>query len=356
MVKKSQFAFIFLAVLLSACAPVATSTSAPAAPTGEETPLEPIAEPTNTLEPVDIKVGILPLASYAPLYFAQAEGYFTEQALNVELVPFPVGPEILVALIQGDIDVNGYSLDIAILKAIAEGAGVRIVADKGFFDPNGCTNAALMARGDVLDSGQLDDLSNILNLVVQGNKSVAINSYAFDLLLEPVGLSVDDLQLVDIPVPNRLDAFQNGAIDISVIGEPGITRITNAGAARIWIPYEDLLPGVQTGLLAFGPTLTQENREAGNRFMLAYLKGVRLYNEGKTDRNVELMAEFTQLDPEEARQMCWQSFTSDGSINADGMIDFQEWGVGKGLIDAVVPVEEFWDGSFLEFANQALEE
>ncbi len=352
MFKKSQYAFIFLVVLLSACAPGATPSPPPPALTGEQTPLEPGEEPTNTVEPIDIKVGIYNLASYAPLYFAQAEGYFAEQGLNVELVPFTPGPEITVALIQGDIDVNGNSVNLATFKAVAAGTGVRIVADKGFYDPNGCTNAGLMVRNEILDSGQLDDLNNINDLIVQTSPAEVYVNFTLDILLEPIGLHFEDLGGVDVPLANRMEALQNGALDVATVGEPGITRMLNAGIARVWVGYEDVIPGAQLGLIAFGPTITLENREAGNRFMLAYLRGVRLYNEGKTDRNVELMAEFTQLDPEEVRQMCWQSFTSDGSINADSMIAFQAWSVGKGLIEAVVPVEEFWDGSFLEFADQ----
>jgi NitT/TauT family transport system substrate-binding protein len=212
-----------------------------------------------------------------------------------------------------------------------------------------------MARNEVLDSGQLEALSNITNLVLGSSQAVAFPNYVLDILLEPAGLSIDDLKVVDIPVPNRLDALQTGAIDIAPLGEPWITRVANAGAGRIWIGYEDLLPNSQSGILAFGPTLTEQNREAGNRFMLAYLEGVQLHNEGKTDRNIKLMAEFTQLDPEEVSQMCWQSFTADGSIDADSMIAFQEWALEKGLVDAVLTEEEFFDGSFLEFANQAIE-
>ncbi len=355
MLKQKLITFALISVLLAACAPGATPSPPPPAPTGEQPTSEQAAVPTNTFEPVDINVGIFNLASYAPLYFAQAEGYFAEQGISVELVPFTTGSELLVALIQGDIDVMGYAVDLSTFTAIAEGTGVRVVADKGFYDSNSCASAGWMARNEVLDSGQLDDLSNVPNLILQSSQAVAFYNYTLDVLLEPVGLSTDDLEVVDIPLANRLDALQTGAIDIASLGEPWITRVSNAGVARLWIGYNDLIPDSQAGILAFGPTLTQDNREAGNRFMIAYLKGVRLHNEGKTDRNIELMAEFTQLDPEEVRQMCWQAFTADGSINAENMIDFQEWAFEKGLIDAVVPLEEFWDGSFLEFANQALE-
>ncbi len=351
MLKKGHFAIIFLAVLLSACAPVVSPAQTTIA-TAEEPAETTTEEATATFEPVNLKVGLQPYSSNLPVYLAQAEGFYAEQGLNVEFVPFTSAQDATVALIQGDIDVFGTSLIVSPLTAIAEGVGIKFVADKGFLDPNGCPYAAWVARTGLLESGQLDELSNIANLKVLVGPAT---DYALDVLLESVGLTTTDLNGVDIPSQNLLDGFQNGALDVALVGEPGLTRLLNAGVAEIWKPWQEYMPGGQLALLWYGPTITEQNREAGNRFMVAYRKGVEQYNEGKTDRNVELMAEFTQLDPVEVRQICWQSFTPDGSINFDTLMDFQEWAVAKGLLDAVVPMESFWDGSFLEYANSHLE-
>ena len=49
--------------------------------------------------------------------------------------------------------------------------------------------------------------------------------------------------------------------------------------------------------------------------MIAYLKGVRQYNQGKTDRNVEILAKYTEMKPEEVKQSCWIPMRSDGMID-----------------------------------------
>ena len=84
------------------------------------------------------------------------------------------------------------------------------------------------------------------------------------------------------------------------------------------------------------------------------LKAVRQFNEGKTERNLELLAEFTGLDRELLEQACWPSLRDDGQINVQSILDFQAWAVEKGYLDSPVTEEQFWDPSFVEYASEVL--
>jgi NitT/TauT family transport system substrate-binding protein len=83
---------------------------------------------------------------------------------------------------------------------------------------------------------------------------------------------------------------------------------------------------------------------------------VRQYNEGKTERNLDIIEEATQLDRELLSQSCWPPIHSDAEISVEGMMDFQNWAMEKGYIDRVLSEDEFWDASFVEYASQALDE
>ena len=39
--------------------------------------------------------------------------------------------------------------------------------------------------------------------------------------------------------------------------------------------------------------------------MAGYLMGVKQYNEGKTDRNLAILSNYTHLDQELLKQTCW---------------------------------------------------
>ncbi len=357
MFKKLLVIYILVVILITGCSPAATATSPITAPT--EAPaatVEPTSMPTAvaTAEPVTIKIGLFPYSSYAPLYYAIAEGYYAEQNIEVEIVEFTKQSDAVAALASGQIDVSGGVLDVATLTAISSGSGMKIVADKGYVDPaSTCPYGAWMVRKDLLASGKLDDLNNLKGMKVVLTKA-GFFEYAMDKLLTPSGLSVDDIEIVEMPAPSRLEALSTGAIDIAQVGEPWITRTLAAGAGDLWYPFETSQPNAQYAVLWFGPSITTNNPDAGNRFMTAYLKAVRQYNEGKTEQNVNLMAEFTKSTPEEASASCWQSFTQDGHINLDFIQDFQQWAVDKGYADRVMESDEYWDGSYLEYARQQL--
>lgn len=337
MSKKLFIALISMLVLLSACSSSgASGTSADG-------------------ELLELNVAIFPYSSHLPIYIAEQEGYFTEEGLDITYIRFTATSDALVALIQGRIDVTASTLTEGTFKAMAEGSGVRYVADKGYLNESSCTNTAWLVRTEIIESGILDDLGNIANLNISYRDTNSAFNFAMDQLLEPIGLSSEDLHISYVPVGNLVEAFSQGTVDVTGTGEPWVSRIVNSGAAEVWLGWQEYMPGDQLATIWYGPTLTQENRDAGMRFMLAYQRGVQQYNEGKTDRNVELMAEFTQLEPEEARLICWPSFSSDGSINFRTVQDFQQWAVEKGSLDDVLSVEEYWDGDFLEYANQALE-
>ena len=121
---------------------------------------------------------------------------------------------------------------------------------------------------------------------------------------------------------------------------------------RILQTAEELLPDAQAAVMLYGPKLLDENPEVGERFMTAYLQGVRQYNEGATDRNVEILAKNIQLEPDLLREMCWLPIRADGSINLDSTLDFEQWAVARGYLDETVAPEAFWDGRFIEAAAQ----
>jgi NitT/TauT family transport system substrate-binding protein len=160
--------------------------------------------------------------------------------------------------------------------------------------------------------------------------------------------------VVDLPPPVQMQALEEGTIDVALMGEPFVTMAVGAGYGVIWMPLEQVVPDFQHAATLYGPGLL-DNPDAGNRFMVAYLKAVRQYNEGLTERNLELMAEFSGLDQALLEGICLPPIRDNGQINADTILDYQEWAVGQGYLDRVVEEDEFWDPAFVEYASQVLD-
>ncbi|MCJ7663650.1 MAG: ABC transporter substrate-binding protein, partial [Desulfobacterales bacterium] len=56
-----------------------------------------------------VKIGHLTLVPSLPTYVAMEKGFFAEQGLKVELIPFQSGTDIMDALVAGRIDANCMS-------------------------------------------------------------------------------------------------------------------------------------------------------------------------------------------------------------------------------------------------------
>lgn len=331
--KYAMSVFLALALLLPACAPTRVERRQP--------------------EPVTLKVLLPPFLNLAPIFIAEKEGYFAEQGLQIESVHLDSFAAAIPALAQGELDVFGGLISIGLLNAVAGGTSIKSVADMGYLDPTGCTSTALMARRALVEAGELDSPAQLEGRRIEVARATT-ESYYMERLLNTADLKLDDIKTVDLPDPVIPEAFAKGTIDLAATSEPWVTRIAQAGHAVIWMPVEEVIPDFQVGFMLYGPNLLEENPDAGRRFMVAYFKAVQQYNQGKTKRNLELLADFTGLDQELLTQACWPSFRDDGQINVQSVLDFQAWAVEKGYLDHPVTVEKFWDPSFVEHANGVL--
>jgi hypothetical protein len=52
--------------------------------------------------------------------------------------------------------------------------------------------------------------------------------------------------------------------------------------------------------------------------------------------------------------MCWPAIRSDGTLNVDSLLDFQQWAINKGLQQTALTREQLWDPSFVTVAAQRL--
>jgi len=350
--------FGIFALLISACTssqpPQATSLAPATNPPQVGTQPPPTKEPESSpQEMVKLKVSILPFLSYGPIFIAKEEGYFSEQGLEVEFVRIDQTSEAMPALAQGQIDVASGFFDVSTLNAIAKGANIRYVSDKGYLDPEGCSSATFVVRKDLLQSGTLDDLSNLKGMKIALTPASAAE-YALDVLLKDIGLSSADVEVLNIPLPARLEGMINKSVDIAAVSDPWTVRMVSGGYGEVWNPWEKLLPNFQMSINMYGPNLLEKNKDVGKRYLIAYLKAVRQYNEGKTPRNVEILAQYTQMEPAEVEQSCWMSMRSDGMLDISAMTGFQDWAVAKGLQISLVPAEDLLDLSILDEAKAAL--
>lgn len=325
---QSVIVIVCLALLPGACAPVSSP-----------------PEQAATEAPVHIKMGLQPFMGYAPLFIAQEEGYFAKHGLDVEFVPFNSASEAVPLVMQGQLDLTPVALNPGLFNAIASGGAGRIVLGLSQWRADGCTSTGVVARAADVD--KFKDVANWKGLLIAIDPAglPGMSGYLLNQALAQSGLSLNDVSTTKLPPASIAEALRSGAIALAQTTEPWITRLTAPGEAGLVLRAQDIVPDGQLSVIAFAPRLLQD-LDLGRRAALAYSEGVGQYLAGKTDRNVEILAKYTQMEPDLVKQVCWPAITGDGSLNLAGIRAYQEWAISQGLLDKIIGPDQFLDSRF----------
>lgn len=296
-----------------------------------------------------VRAVVIPVMIMSPLFIAQAEGYFADEGLDVEFVRLTRNIDAIPALAQGDVDVGAGQAAISMFNAISGGARLRGVAGLGRLAGDGCTFHGMVARSEVFPDGAQTDPEAFVGRRAEIDVTLP-HAYWFERALQPGGVTLEDLEVVDVPMSATVDAFINGSFDVTGIDEPRLSLLMRSGSATLWRGTEEIVPDYQVSFLFFGPSLLDERPDVGERFIAAYLRAVRQYNEGKTERNLEILEQSMRWSKVELEQMCWVTMDEDGRMFFDGLVGYQEWALARGLVERVLTEDEMIDRRFIDAA------
>lgn len=288
----------------------------------------------------------------APILIADEEGFFAREGIKLEFVTLSTSlTQTLPALEREKVDVLAANLNIGFFNAIAKGARVRIVADRGYIDPHGCEFVGIVGRGSLFKSTD-PPAAQIRGRRISANIAGA-SGYLADRYLASKGLTMSDVNFVTLPDNAQIQALNDGSVDLVFATEPRLTP--SLPGNRMVAPASKFVPGLQYGVMVFGPSLLVHHRDLGQRFINAYLRGVRQYNTGKTPRNLDIIARRVQVNADTARSLCWAPMRNDGSLDSPSMQEFQKWGVAEGYQIRVLADSEVNDPTFARKAAAELD-
>jgi NitT/TauT family transport system substrate-binding protein len=314
--------------------------------------IQPTVEPTP-YETVTLTVNQSNKISYAPIFIADKEGYFAQYGIELTYEKFNKTADALPLLISGDLDVYFGVVNTGLFNVIRQEPNVKVVADRGSVNTGDCTFLGIVVRKDLFDSGQITSAKDLKGQTIAASLA-GENGFLLAQYLESAGLTLDDVVTNDIPSATYLDALANKTVAAFVTEEWQISSLLATGNAVILASAQDIVGPLQTSVVVFGKSLYADHPELGVRFLAAYLKGVARYNEGKTDSNLQILADATGANIDVLRNACWLPIHNDGSINFLAVDPFQQWSIEQKQLDQPVTEEQFWDPSFLVRANNLL--
>ncbi len=310
-----------------------------------------------------VKVGIVGSFSDAPLYLALEKGYFKEVGIEPQFEELGSLTRQVAPLSAGQLDVASGNISAGLYNAVDRAIPMKVVADKGRNAPGYGYNI-IMVRKDLYDSGAVKSAADL-----KGRSLATIGAGSADMsiiheFMKTGKLGYDDVKQSVLTLPNHLVALENKGIDATLTPEPFASIIAAKGAGVKLATVDSFYPDQQQLVLIYGAKFMQERKDVAQRFMKAYIRGVRAYMDGLKDGKIagpnadEVIATIVKYtrnkDAKLLRQIAPVVVDGDGKVNLASMKKDWEFLKGRDLVKATTTPEELLDMSFVEAAVKEL--
>ncbi|GGH87581.1 NitT/TauT family transport system substrate-binding protein [Pullulanibacillus pueri] len=333
---------------------------------GSEVKGNPDAQPidgnlTPLKKEVTVKIAEDGSSSGAGFYVAKEKGYFKDYNINVKFVKFSNSDEMLPALASGQIDVAGGISSASFFNSIAQGIDVKMIADKGH-NIKGSSYFSFVVRKDLQD--KIKSYKDLKGKKIAVSTKNGVDDYMFQQMLDHAGLKRSDVKFVLMSdFGNMIAGLKSGSLDAALQIEPLITQGSAQGVSERLGDATDFAPDDQIAMVLGSPDFVSKEDDVALRFMVAYLKGVRAYNDafvkdkGGKDQIIDIMTKYTSLDDKKV----WQKvgvpgLDPNGKMNVDDIKNQYEWYKSRGGIEGDVDLKKAVDTSLTEKAVKILGE
>ena len=319
--------------------------------------------PTMLSAQTAVTVGIANSATDVGVFVADKRGYFRSEGLDVTLTPFDAGARMIAPFASGELDVGAAGPSAALYNAVARGIDIRVVADKGS-TPAGRPISYLLVRKDHVDSGRYKTLADLKGMKIANSAPGASANTVLAKLLQKAGLSVADVERVYLGFPQQALALQNKAVDAALPVEPAASAAVRDGSAARIAGDDTIYPDHQIATIFYSGQFIAKKPEAARKFMRAYLRGVRDYNDGIVDGHlrgdkgeaiIAILAEYSTIkDPAIHRAISAANIDLDGKVNVASLAEDLSIFASEGLIEGKVDLARAVDMTFVNAAVKEL--
>jgi NitT/TauT family transport system substrate-binding protein len=314
----------------------------------------------QSAEPVSI--GVVGSTSEIPLFIADKLGYFRAEGIAPNYVTFDSASKMIAPLGTGQLDVAAGGPSAGLYNAIARGVAIKIVADKGS-TPKGYGYMMLLIRKSLVESGKYHGAIDLKGLKIAESASGTIASPALARFLSTAGLRYDDVQHVYLPFPQMVLAMSSGAIDGGCVVEPIASAAIRDSIAVRAAGDDVMYPDQQLAVIMYGGAFAAKGN-IGTRFMRAYIRGCRYYNDALHDGRISgpkatsvitIMTEYSTIkSPLIIASMTPNGNDPNGKLNVSSLESDLRFFRSQGLIEGSVTVAQSIDTSFVDNALKSL--
>jgi NitT/TauT family transport system substrate-binding protein len=306
-----------------------------------------------------VKVGDLGIVADAPFYIAIEKGYFAAENVQVKLERFESAAQATAPLSTNDLQVIGGGVSAALYNAFSRDWPVRIAMARTR-DMPGFSSDTLVLRNDL--KAKVASAKDLKGKIVGINAPASVLHFMLGRFMESEGLTIEDVQTVNMPWPNMAPGMDTHAIDGGMVVEPFAAMFQQRNISFPFRRAADFMskPPLEVSVILFSKTWTDKKPDQAKAFTVAYLKGVRDYVDAmqggpKRGEVVAICAKYTSLaDKAMYDKIQWSYMDPDGEISIDGLRDQQDWYTKQGFVPKKANVQAMIDRRFLDYALNKL--
>ncbi|MBR1851938.1 MAG: aliphatic sulfonate ABC transporter substrate-binding protein [Lachnospiraceae bacterium] len=305
---------------------------------------ESVSEAAKPAEKKFLRVGAQSYPLYSSINVAQNLGYIEEELANVgaeeQWTLFASGPLVNEAVAAGEADI-GFMADLPAIIAKSSGQDIQVVSNVA----TGEKSLAVLVRAD-------SDITDISQLA--GKKiAYATGSYAQHLLalvLDQAGLTFDDIESINLGAADSPTALANGDVDAIVIWEQFITKLSEAGTARVLIDGTGIK---KSNMVVYAvKDYAEQNPEVIEAFIKAVNRGAQYISENPKDAAKILAVEYNVTEDEMVKILANFTFSvSLSQSDVDEITKVADYAYEAGIITNKIDASEFINVSYLKEAG-----
>jgi NitT/TauT family transport system substrate-binding protein len=255
-------------------------------------PLRASAQTTGRMR---LRVGAVPVDSYAEPFYAQAMGFFEGAGFDAEIIPFNSSGPMPSAAAGGALDVG--MTDVSVLaNAIGRGLPFLVIAGGGLYSTAESTTVLCVQKSSPIQraqqfEGQTIAVSSLVSLSSTGVKAWLVRN----------GADLAKIKLVEMPPPEMPAALNRGVVGGAFIAEPVLTQalLTVRPLANA---YDAIAPRLSLNNWFTTKDWLAQNPDAATRLVRCIYDTARWANQHR-DESAVILAKVAKLEIDQIRRM-----------------------------------------------------
>ncbi len=324
----------------------------------------PAAEPASGQAPrvlEKVRIGALPNPAASGHWIAIAKGYAHEEGIEPEITFFQTAADMIAPLGAGQLDVGGGAPGVGLSQAVLRGIDIKIVADQFTLLP-GYGFEAIVVRKDLHESGQIMGPAHLKGRRFAIPSTTGITpEVMLHRYMQRDGLAARDIDMVSMAFPEMLGALANKAIDAALLIEPFLTQALESGDVVVLERGDTIYPGQQVSVVLYSSEFARRT-DLAVRYMSAYLRGLRYYNDAfakneaaKRAEVIDILTEYTPVkDKTLYDKMAMPGLQPNGTVNVASLKADQDYYLAAKLLDRPADLDAVVDMSFVDAAVKRL--